>query len=324
MLPVSDKPDKKKSKRFTDWVVMQYIAYVGLRSVVFTAGLIPAFIVPFFGRILGRLIQFFARKPARIARRNLELSVGIVEPDEIPAFLRKVYDRLGVAILGILRVPRSIRTGELFKIFRLENMEAFDKAREAGNGCIAVLDHLGNYESGGVVVCKAGYQLNSLARPIANPFVDRWMNGIREKTGGRIIPAAKAGREMLRVLKRNDILCTEIDIDAKDLGILVDFCGRPASTHNAFARFAIKCGSPMIVVNVYREDGVNIVRLSDPIYPHEYKDMPNGADELTRRVGAVFDGYVREHPEQWLWLLNRWRGADKILKRQAEAEAAEV
>jgi KDO2-lipid IV(A) lauroyltransferase len=46
-------------------------------------------------------------------------------------------------------------------------------------------------------------------------------------------------------------------------------------------------------------------------------DLPRDADGLVDVAGAVqamqrvVEGWVREHPEQWLWMHRRWRPSSK-------------
>jgi KDO2-lipid IV(A) lauroyltransferase len=113
------------------------------------------------------------------------------------------------------------------------------------------------------------------------------------------------------------MLVIEIDIDSKDAGILVDFCGRPAAMHDVPAKIAIKRGAPIILVECYRdEEGVDVVHVHEPIDSSAYKGRPDGVEELTRELARQFDDAVRRHPDQWMWLLDRWRGADRRLERE--------
>jgi Kdo2-lipid IVA lauroyltransferase/acyltransferase len=312
---------KRKNKKQAQGLLIlpiELIVYCGLRLLLVMANFLPYFAVPVLGRWLGATLRFFDRKHAKIARKNLELSVDVVKAEEIPRVLRQVYTNLGMAILEMLMLPKLLARNKLSELFDLRRLDIFDQCLEQGKGCLVVVGHMGNYELGGVVVANKGYPLNSLARPINNRFIDRYVTGIRSKTGNKIVPTDRAIVEMLRVLRRNEILVIEVDMDAKYDGILVDFCGRPASTYRSPALFGIKCGSPIVMINSYRENGKNVVELTEPIDPKEYGDRDNGVEELTQFIGKRFDESVRQRPEQWLWLLDRWRGAGKLLRRQAE------
>lgn len=321
--------EKRKAKRAgrKRWFqnrLFEYIAYCGLRIVVAMANLVPSSLVPFCGRILGWTIRLFDRKHVRIALKNMRLAPDVVPPEDVPRVLTQVYSNTGMAILEMLRLPRLLAKNKLSEAFELRGLEHFDKSLEKGHGCIAVVGHLGNYELSGVVTAHRGYPLNSLARPIQNRYIDRFVTGIRSKTGNKIIPSDRAIGEMLRVLRRNEILVIEIDLDAKYDGILVDFCGRPASTYRSPALFALKFKSPIVFSYSFRENGKNVMELAEPIDPSDFADRENAVEELTHFIGKKFDERVRECPDQWFWLLDRWRGAEKLIRRRAaEKEAAE-
>jgi Kdo2-lipid IVA lauroyltransferase/acyltransferase len=300
---------------------IEFTIYCGLRFLLAFTNLLPYSAVPFFGRVLGRILQVVDRKHRRIALKNLKLSPEIVPPETIPQVMRKVYDNAGIAMVEMFMLPTLLRRGQLANTFDLQGMDIFDRALEKGKGCIVVVGHQGNYELGGIVIASQGYPLNSLARPIPNRYIDKYVTSIRSQTGNKIIPTNRAIVEMLRVLRRNEILVVEIDMDAKYDGILVDFCGRPASTYRSPALFAIKCGAPVVLATCSRVDDKNICKISDPIYADEFKGREDGIEEMLKLICRRFDESVRKQPDQWLWLLDRWRGAEKLIRRQTEEKA---
>jgi lauroyl/myristoyl acyltransferase len=56
--------------------------------------------------VLARLIRVFDFRQVRIARKNLANSIGICPPSAFPAFIRKVYDHLGLGFIEMLMIPR--------------------------------------------------------------------------------------------------------------------------------------------------------------------------------------------------------------------------
>jgi KDO2-lipid IV(A) lauroyltransferase len=91
-------------------------------------------------------------------------------------------------------------------------------------------------------------------------------------------------------------------------GIAVPFFERPAMTAPAIAQLAIKFGCPVMPGHVVRIGRSARFRLiADPPIP-----LPNSGDRhadivaLTTTINQVMEGWIREHPGQWLWVHRRW------------------
>ena len=81
-------------------------------------------------------------------------------------------------------------------------------------------------------------------------------------------------------------------------------------TSTFFATLARQYECPVHGVRAIRLPGNRLhVELTPPI------DLPRDADGLidviaaTQKINDIVEGWVREHPEQWLWLHDRWRMA---------------
>jgi KDO2-lipid IV(A) lauroyltransferase len=288
---------------------VQLFLYVLLRTVLMVVGMFPYAMARQVGRFLGRIVQLLDRKHRRVAVKNLEKSRGVCPPDAIPEFVDRVYGHMGMAFVEMMMIPKLIdRIGE---IVRLERFDVVDDVRRRGRGMITVIGHLGNWELIGLAVCAAGHPLHSLARPIENPWVDAYLNRFRTQTGQRIIPKYHALGEMIRVIQKNEILIVQVDQDARSHGVYADFFGRPASTHRSPALLSLKYGTPIVVANIYREDGVHYCVLSDPILPDAFRSQPDPVRALTQAYTERFEQCVRAHPEQWFWVHDRWKTAER-------------
>ncbi len=91
-------------------------------------------------------------------------------------------------------------------------------------------------------------------------------------------------------------------------GVDVTFFGRPCKANPALARLARQFACPVI--------GVRVVRLPagrfrvDAVGPLDLPREPDGAVDVARtmqHVTGIVEGWVREHPGQWLWFHRRWR-----------------
>ena len=305
--------------RWRRWVPVQVLGYVLLRAVVTVIDMFPYEMAPRIGRVLGRIIRLIDRKHVRIAVKNLERSRGVCPPDEISSFIDRVYEHIGLGFVEMLMIPRLMERHQVEGYCRFHHFDTFKDVLAQGRGMIVVIGHLGNWELGGLAVTLSGIPLHSLARPIENPWIDRWLNRFRTQTGQEIIPKYHALGSMVRVLRKNKILVVQIDQDARHSGVYVNFFGRPASTHRSPAVLALKFGTPIVVVNVYREGGLHHVVLSDPILPDAYRGSADPVKALTQAYSDKFEECVRAHPEQWFWVHDRWKTAERDARKTTEA-----
>ena len=298
---------------------VQLLLYAVLRAVLMVAGMFPPSAALRGGRWLGRLLGLVDRTHRRVAVKNLERSRGICPPDEIPEFVDRVYANIGRTFVEMMMIPKLV--DRLDTLVRLERFHVVDDVRRLGKGMITVIGHLGNWELIGLAVCAAGHPLHSLARPIENPWVERVLTRFRTQTGQRIISKYRALGDMVRVIKDNEILIVQVDQDARKHGIYVDFFGRPASTHRSPAILSLKYGTPIVVANIYREDGVHYCVLSDPILPDAFRSRPDPVRALTQAYTDKVEECVRAHPDQWFWLHDRWKTAERNPEETAVAAA---
>ena len=301
--------ERRRGFKLRRFAPIQILLYGLLRVVLTIVGMFPYSMAPQVGRFLGGLVKAIDRKHRRVAVKNLERSRGVCPPDGIPDFIDRVYNHIGLAAVEMMMIPKLI--GRLDEVVRLERFHVVDEVLRQGRGMITVIGHLGNWELIGLAVCRAGHPLHSLARPIENPWVDRYLNRFRTQTGQKIIPKYHALGEMIRVIQRNEVLIIQVDQDARSHGVYADFFGRPASTHRSPALLSLKYGTPIVVANIYREGGVHHCVLSDPILPEAFKALPDPVQALTQAYTEKFEACVRAHPEQWFWVHDRWKTAER-------------
>jgi KDO2-lipid IV(A) lauroyltransferase len=293
---------------------IQFLLYLALRAVVMIIDMFPFGTLPRISRALSRIIRMIDHKHVRIAAKNLARTPDVCPPDGIGSFIARVYDSVGLGFVEMLKLPRLLRHHDVSRYVKLLRFDVLDRCQEEGLGVIVVIGHLGNWEVGGLAVTMAGYPLQSLARPIDNPWIDRYLTRFRTQTGQRTIPRDRALGEMIRVLLKGGMLVVQVDQDARDLGVYVNFFGRPASTHRAPATLSLKYRAPVVLVNTYREGRMNYAVCSDPIYPDAFRDQSDPIQALSQAYTARFEGFVREHPDQWFWMHDRWKTAERVAR----------
>jgi KDO2-lipid IV(A) lauroyltransferase len=305
-------------KRLLNLRPVQFLLYLGLRAIVMVVHMFPYRRVRDIGRLAGRVLYAVDRKHARIAAKNLHRSRGVCPPDDVPAFILRIYQHFAQSLAEVLMMSRLLQRHAFMNAVHLRT-ENFDRCVNEGRGAIVVVAHQGNWEMIGVACTMKGYPVHSLMRPIDNPWIDAYLRHFRTLTGQTMIPRDRALGEMIRVLQKKRFLIVQVDQDARESGVYVNFFGRPASTHRAAATLSLKYNVPVVLANMYREGDINHCVISEPFYPDAYRDQPDPVKAITQAITDLLEEYIRQHPEQWFWIHDRWKTAERAARTTSEA-----
>jgi KDO2-lipid IV(A) lauroyltransferase len=92
-------------------------------------------------------------------------------------------------------------------------------------------------------------------------------------------------------------------------GVDVLFFGRWAKTNPLIAQLARHTECAIRGVRVVRQPDGNTFfgELTDEITPARDAEGKIDIQGTMQAITGIVEGWVREHPEQWLWLHRRWR-----------------
>jgi KDO2-lipid IV(A) lauroyltransferase len=148
-----------------------------------------------------------------------------------------------------------------------------------------------------------------ISRPLDNPMLEGTIRRFRERTGNVIVHKSEAAREILRILRRGGIVGILADQRArKPDAVVVPFFGRPAATTSALARIVDRTEALVVPVACVRIGPGRWRYTFHPALDVRRMDAAERQPEpLTARLNLVMESLIRAHPEQWLWLHNRWK-----------------
>ena len=90
-------------------------------------------------------------------------------------------------------------------------------------------------------------------------------------------------------------------------GIATPFFGRDAMTAPALAELALRFDCPVVPVRVERLEGARFrITIDPPLDLDVTGERRADIAAAMVKVNGIIENWVREHPEQWLWLHNRW------------------
>ena len=174
---------------------------------------------------------------------------------------------------------------------------------------IFVTGHSGNWEFLGLSLSLLGFRMSALARPLDNPFLDRWLLGMRRRRGLEVLVKWGATTEVQKVIESGGRVAFIADQNAGDDGIFVPFFGRMASSYKSIALLALRYRLPIVVGTAIRQ-GVSLryrLETVDRIEPSQCEAAPDPLFYCTARFNRAMEQAVRLAPEQYLWVHRRWK-----------------
>ena len=256
------------------------------------------------GGAIGRLIGPFLGISER-AWRNIRCAFPGSSESEIAGITRGMWDNLGRVTAEYPHL-RKIRVFEPGGRVETHGFEYIDQAVAAGRRMIIFSGHLANWEIGMLAAVQYGISVSQIYRAANNPLVDRMITRFRGDAGELIPKGAGGARGAIATLRRGAHLTMLADQKMND-GIPVPLFGRPAMTAPALAALALRFDCDVLPARVERLGGAHF-RLT--VFPPLAlpRSGNSHADEaaLMTQVNAILESWIRDRPEQWLWVHRRW------------------
>ena len=289
---------------------LQFAQYAGLRAV---SGFMQCFdheqnLHTAAG--VGSQFYRFSHTRRRRAQRNLSLSFPDWSQDRIEDVTeRSMQHMFQLFLVDALIMPRLITPDSWTKYIRIGDLGPVLDRLIKREPIIFITGHCGNWELLGSYLAVIGYPIAALARPLDNRYINRWLLGLREARGMKIITKWGATPELLNLLENGGHLGFIADQNAGDQGLFVPFFSRLASSYKSIGLFAMRYDIPIVAGHARRLDGSFRYELScsDCIEPKDWADQDDPLFYITARFNRAMEQMVRAAPEQYLWLHRRWK-----------------
>lgn len=239
------------------------------------------------------------------ARTNLRRAFPEHPTTEIERIVAAMWGNLGrvAAEYPHLREIRVFVPGGRVETHGFEHV---DRAIAAGRRMMIFSGHIANWEIAGLAAAQYGIKVTQLYRAPNNPLVDRLIARFRSDRGEYVPKGASGARRAFAALYRGEHLTMLADQKLNE-GIAVPFFGRPAMTTTALALLALRFDCEVLPARVERLRGARFrLTMFPPLALPRSGDLKADVAALTGTVTAILEGWIRERPEEWLWLHRRW------------------
>jgi KDO2-lipid IV(A) lauroyltransferase len=249
------------------------------------------------GRIIGPCLLAHEK-----ARRTLVTAMPDLPVAEQARILAGMWDNLGRVLAEYAHL------GE-FGPERVEviGAEILEKIHAEGQPVLVISGHFANWEVIPVTSVRYGLEPQLVYRPANNPYVDRLLSRVRQPMGKRLARKGTEGaRSVQAALKSGQAVGMLVD-QKHNKGIAVPFFGREAMTAPAVALLALHYKAPIVMVRCERLAGAHFrLTVCPPLAMPEGMTREESVKDILVRINRQLEEWIRERPEQWLWLHRRW------------------
>jgi KDO2-lipid IV(A) lauroyltransferase len=296
------------SRRLRHWA--EYLAVRVAISLIQVVSLATAAAVC---RWLAWLAADVLRIRGRVVEENLRIAFPQASVQERRRLARAMWEHLLLMVCEVAQVQRKIHETNWRKYVEVRNKREWIRGISRPGPKVCVTGHFGNFEALGHVSSFWGFRTYTVARTLDNPYLDRLVSRFRESMGQRLLPKSDSAGQADEVLQTGGILALLGDQNAGRKGCVVEFLGRDASCHKALALFALLNRAPMFVITCTRAKEplrftMSLDGLLDPaLNPPQFGSV----ERLTQWYNDVLARRIRDEPEQYWWLHDRWKGVER-------------
>lgn len=261
------------------------------------------------GKILGRFWYCLDVRHRRIVRRNLKFIYPEWTHERIKKISKRIFQNIGTTFIEICQV-HCLSREDILNRAQIEGEDNLHNALKEQKGAIMVSGHMGNWEFL-PLFCPLTFKttITFVAKQISNSTINRWVHGLRTRFGSRIIYSDGAWPEMTRTLRQGKMVGIMIDQKTRSsIGAKITFFNKYVMATPAAALLALRCQSPVLPAFCIRNDvGSFTIKIYPPIALKKTDDFRSDLRMNTQIIVDAIEKVIREYPEQWFWVLKRWK-----------------
>jgi phosphatidylinositol dimannoside acyltransferase len=248
----------------------------------------------------GRLVQQL--------RANLRVVAPQLTDPELADLTRRGMRSYARYWCEVFRLPEWSHAAIVDRIVTHDEHLLFE-AIERGNGVVAVLGHIGNWDHLAAWASISGIKVTTVVERLRpEPLFDRFV-AFRESLGIEVVP--NVGDDSLSStlqdrLRAGGVVALVADRDLSGNGLAVDYFGRTARMPVGPALLARRTGAEVVPAWSWYDGTHTHLTIEPPIpVPH---DLPVRAalQQVTQQFAQQLEAVVREHPEDWHVLQRVW------------------
>lgn len=297
---------QRKNKKITVKHRLEYLLFIAFILLIKAS---PLFMVKFNRKLLRSLFGLISKRHHGIVEKNLRIAFPNETNERILDLKEAIYCHFSAILVEIIYMFVKRKPGKILKPVEITNFHYLEEALKKQKGVILFSAHFGNWELIPYILNrKLNKKINSIARQMDNPLVEKKVKQFREYMGSAVIYKKNAVRTILNRLKSNGIVYLLVDQHAIEReAVYVDFFGETVRAVPSVSQLHIRKDIPAVPVFLHYEEDKIVLELLEEIKMPETGDRAADIQRLTQLCTSIIEEKVRQYPEQWFWFHNRWK-----------------
>jgi lauroyl/myristoyl acyltransferase len=262
--------------------------------------------------LAARFAWWFSPRARPRLEFNLKVACPELERDE--AELRRIswlnFRNHAKAYADLMMLPTTA-VESMSSQLEIRGLEHLEEASKYGKGVLAVSCHMGSYEVVAAIWSATLTPVSFFAEELEPRTLFEWYRDTRARLGVSVLTLDHGGiRKVMQALRDQEMVITAIDRDITGTGHSMPFFGRPAPIPLGPAAIALRLGTPLLPVCVYRlPDDRYVAEAAPMVIPkdtgHPQEDQVRATEQLLRQIEV----FIQRHPEQWHVPHRIWEGS---------------
>jgi len=289
---------------------MRYqLEYAPVWLIVKTLGALPRPVARAIAISVAHLLYFLHGRLRRVGLRNLQVAFPEKSESEHKAILRGVFTSLGRQLAEVCLFP-SYNQDNVDQVAVYDGFENFKAAQQRGKGVLFLTAHLGAWEVGSFVHSLKGNPLWVVVRELDNPLLNGLIEHYRTLHGNKTFHKDEFARGLISAMRAGETVGVLMDTNmTPPQGVFVPFFGINACTASGIARVALKTDAAVLPAFTIWDSSIRKYRIhfEPALELIRTDDAEADAISNTALFNRVLEQFVRQYPDQWLWVHRRWK-----------------
>jgi Kdo2-lipid IVA lauroyltransferase/acyltransferase len=301
--------------------LLDYLVYLVIRILIAVAQAVRIETGQAIARGIAWLFADVLKIRQNVAEENLAHAFPDLTAGARQRLVRRMWEHLFLLVLEVAHTPRKIHETNWREYVKLTNEDLLVRLLLQARPLLITTAHLGNFEVGGYVLGILGFPTFTVARTLDNPFLDRFVNQFRSRTGQFMIPKNGGYDQIEAVLSNNGTMTFLADQYAGPKGCWIQFFNRPASAHKAIALLCLEHNAVVAVSASTRTSHPMQFHLHNYAMfdPQDQDNASASVKDLTQWYSSRLEELIAKNPEQYWWIHRRWKDTREPKKKKHQA-----